>query len=77
MSRDNKLSPAYQQMVLIRYAEWASFKKWKILSDKVNGLVVAKKFANIYQGGSMVKSLFDWLLIERAIVEIKKEYEND
>lgn len=73
MSRDNKLSPAYQQMVLIRYAEWASFKKWKILSDKVNGLVVAKKFANIYQGGASVDNIYDWNTIENAIEKMRIE----
>lgn len=84
MRRDSRCNRVFQQIELIKYSEWVDTKEWKlharkwqILANKSLGVVDAKKLSNMYKGGSMVKSLFDWLLIERAIVEIKKEYEND
>lgn len=72
-----KLNRAYQQTELIKYSDWAKFKKWKILSDKANNIVNPQKLVNIFNGGSSVKNHSDWLIIERAIQDLKKEYEND
>lgn len=72
-----KLNRAYQQTELIKYSDWAEYRKWHILSDRANNVVNVQKLVNIFNGGSSVKSLFDWLIIERAIQDLKKEYEND
>lgn len=66
-----------QQIELLRYSEFAKFKKWKILSDSIGNIVNPIKLKNISQGGSSIKCSNEWLLIENAIAEIKKEYEND
>lgn len=77
MSKDNKLNKTKQQIELLRYSKFAKFKKWKILSEKIGNIVNPVKLKNISQGGSSVKCSNEWLLIENAIAEIKKEYEND
>ena len=77
MLKDNKLNKEYQQIELLRYSEFANFKKWKILSDRIGNIVNPVKLKNISQGGSSIKCSNEWLLIENAIAEIRKEYENE
>lgn len=74
MKPDKRLNKIYQQTVLIKYSDLEIYDKWKILSERSLNVVDSKKFKNMIAGGSSVKSLFDWLLIERAIKELEKEY---